>query len=298
MNMNSITVGERIALLRKKNGYTQQQLADILSISSKTVSRWETGEGFPEISIIPNLAKTLDVSIDQLLEDTSNDYWENQYKLTLSEDSCEKKAIYISILITICCILIYQVSLITIILIESYVFSTDLCLIGAITTSIKILQLLLVIGCFFLTYKMTKKYSEKMLATCQHLPVICISLYIISEVCRKLLFYTSFSHFAAVDTEAEFDATYSIYTLGSNVLEFFTIVAIAVVIIFCVKNKKVTIACVVISIINIAIGIVIINGNNVNTFVPDNMLIKLYECLVIIVISFYLWYFKLKKIYQ
>ena len=161
-----------------------------------------------------------------------------------------------------------------------------MCLIGAITTSIKILQLLLVIGCFFLTYKMTKKYSEKMLATCQHLPVICISLYIISEVCRKLLFYTSFSHFAAVDTEAEFGATYSIYTLGSNVLEFFTIVAIAVVIIFCVKNKKVTIACVAISIINIAIGIIIINGNNVNTFVPDNMLIKLYECLVIIVISF------------
>ncbi|MBR6528639.1 MAG: helix-turn-helix domain-containing protein, partial [Firmicutes bacterium] len=78
--MDSVTIGERIALLRKKNGYTQQQLADILSISSKTVSRWETGEGFPEISIIPNLTKTLGVSIDQLLEDTNNEYWEKQYK--------------------------------------------------------------------------------------------------------------------------------------------------------------------------------------------------------------------------
>ena len=65
--MDAFTVGERIALLRKKNGYTQQQLADILSLSSKTISRWETGEGFPEISIIPNLSKTLGVTIDQLL---------------------------------------------------------------------------------------------------------------------------------------------------------------------------------------------------------------------------------------
>lgn len=70
--MDSVILGERIATLRKKKGYTQAQLAEFLSISSKTVSRWETGEGFPEISIFPHLSKVLDVSIDSLLNDEDN----------------------------------------------------------------------------------------------------------------------------------------------------------------------------------------------------------------------------------
>lgn len=41
--MNSITIGEKIAKLRKEKGLTQSQLAEMISVSNKTISRWETG---------------------------------------------------------------------------------------------------------------------------------------------------------------------------------------------------------------------------------------------------------------
>ena len=59
--------GIRLARLRKGKNLTQAQLAELLNISNKTVSRWETGEGYPEISLLPDLADVLDVSSDYLL---------------------------------------------------------------------------------------------------------------------------------------------------------------------------------------------------------------------------------------
>lgn len=67
--MNSKDVGERITTLRKQKGYTQATLAERLNVSNKTVSRWETGDGFPEISILPNLAQELDTTVDLLLQE-------------------------------------------------------------------------------------------------------------------------------------------------------------------------------------------------------------------------------------
>lgn len=71
--MNSITIGEKIAKLRKEKGLTQSQLAEMISISNKTISRWETGEGYPEISLLVPLAKALGVSTDYLLKDASDE---------------------------------------------------------------------------------------------------------------------------------------------------------------------------------------------------------------------------------
>ncbi|MGN0727188.1 MAG: helix-turn-helix domain-containing protein, partial [Anaerovoracaceae bacterium] len=59
--------GIKIAELRKKKGLTQTQLAEMLNISNKTVSRWETGEGYPEITLLSPLAKALGVTTDELL---------------------------------------------------------------------------------------------------------------------------------------------------------------------------------------------------------------------------------------
>lgn len=61
--------GERIAKLRKEKGYTQNQLADKIGVSNKSVSRWETNEGFPDITILVPLADALGVSVDVLLRD-------------------------------------------------------------------------------------------------------------------------------------------------------------------------------------------------------------------------------------
>ena len=41
--MNSITIGEKIAKQRKEKGLTQSQLAEMINVSNKTISRWETG---------------------------------------------------------------------------------------------------------------------------------------------------------------------------------------------------------------------------------------------------------------
>ena len=71
--MNSITIGEKIAKLRKEKGLTQSQLAEMISVSNKTISRWETGEGYPEISLLGPLAKALGVSTDYLLKDASDE---------------------------------------------------------------------------------------------------------------------------------------------------------------------------------------------------------------------------------
>lgn len=71
--MNSITIGEKIAKLRKEKGLTQSQLAEMINVSNKTISRWETGEGYPEISLLVPLAKALGVSTDYLLKDASDE---------------------------------------------------------------------------------------------------------------------------------------------------------------------------------------------------------------------------------
>ena len=46
--MNKEQFAEKIIRLRKKKGYTQAQLAELLNVSNKAVSRWETAEGYPE----------------------------------------------------------------------------------------------------------------------------------------------------------------------------------------------------------------------------------------------------------
>ena len=50
--MDQIATGKFIRELRKERGMTQQALADMLSISEKTVSKWETGKGMPEIGLM------------------------------------------------------------------------------------------------------------------------------------------------------------------------------------------------------------------------------------------------------
>lgn len=65
--MDQIKIGKFIAKERKSKNYTQRQLADILGISDKTVSKWERGNGFPEVSLLLPLCKELDISVNELL---------------------------------------------------------------------------------------------------------------------------------------------------------------------------------------------------------------------------------------
>ena len=70
--MDNIQNGRLIAELRKKQGLTQQQLADKLNLSNKTISKWESGSGSPDISNLPILAEALEISVDELLNGELN----------------------------------------------------------------------------------------------------------------------------------------------------------------------------------------------------------------------------------
>lgn len=60
-------IGRLITKLRKEKGYTQQDMANIMHISNKTVSKWECGLGCPDVSLWPALSKILEVDIAELL---------------------------------------------------------------------------------------------------------------------------------------------------------------------------------------------------------------------------------------
>lgn len=67
-----LSLGAFIAQLRKEKGLTQKQLSEILGVSDKTVSHWEREESAPDISILPILANTLGVTVDELLKGEVN----------------------------------------------------------------------------------------------------------------------------------------------------------------------------------------------------------------------------------
>lgn len=70
--MKKEVFANRLVNLRKKKGYTQAELAEKLNVSNKTVSRWETAEGYPDISLLKPLSELLGVTCDELLSDELN----------------------------------------------------------------------------------------------------------------------------------------------------------------------------------------------------------------------------------
>lgn len=65
--MDQYKIGKFIALCRKEHNLTQRQLADKLDVSDKTISKWECGNGLPEISLMLPLCEVLEISVNELL---------------------------------------------------------------------------------------------------------------------------------------------------------------------------------------------------------------------------------------
>lgn len=65
--MDQIKIGKFIADERKRKGYTQKQLSEKLAISDKTISKWERGNGFPEVSLLLPLCNELEITVNELL---------------------------------------------------------------------------------------------------------------------------------------------------------------------------------------------------------------------------------------
>jgi len=65
--MANRSMGEIISRLRKEKGMTQKQLADMLNITDKAVSKWERDIAWPDTQTIPKLAEILEVSVEELM---------------------------------------------------------------------------------------------------------------------------------------------------------------------------------------------------------------------------------------
>ena len=66
--MNQLVTGKFIALKRKQKNLTQEQLAEKLGVSNKTISKWETGKCMPDYSIVKKLCEELEVTVAELMD--------------------------------------------------------------------------------------------------------------------------------------------------------------------------------------------------------------------------------------
>ena len=66
--MDQIKIGAFLKELRREKGITQEQLADELGVSGRTISRWETGSNMPDISLLVEIAEFFDVSIPEIIK--------------------------------------------------------------------------------------------------------------------------------------------------------------------------------------------------------------------------------------
>lgn len=121
--MEQIKIGKFIAEERKAKGLTQRQLADALSISDKTVSKWECGKGLPEVSLMLPLCETLNITVNDLLSgervcevDYQKKAEENMMDL-MKENQENKKRMALSVI----CGVITIIAVCSLIVIASYI---------------------------------------------------------------------------------------------------------------------------------------------------------------------------------
>lgn len=72
--MDAKIIGQHIKEYRKKNKLSQKDFGDMLFVSNKAVSRWETGVGFPDINLLPEIAKILGISVNELIGDDESTF--------------------------------------------------------------------------------------------------------------------------------------------------------------------------------------------------------------------------------
>lgn len=121
--MDQIKIGKFIAEIRKEQNFTQRQLADILSISDKTVSKWECGKGLPEVSLMIPLCDALQITVNDLLTgervsevDYQKKAEENMMNL-INENEENKKRMALSII----CGVITIIAVCSLVVIASYI---------------------------------------------------------------------------------------------------------------------------------------------------------------------------------
>lgn len=121
--MDQIRIGKFIAQLRKEQGITQRQLADKLGISDKTVSKWECGNGLPEVALMLPLCSILNITVNELLSGeriSETDYRLKAEKnmMNLIEENRENKR---NLLLSVLCVIITLIAVCALVIIASFI---------------------------------------------------------------------------------------------------------------------------------------------------------------------------------
>ena len=126
--MNLLKIGQFIAEQRKKNGLTQMQLAEMLNITDRAVSKWETGKSLPDSSIMLELCQILNISVNDLLSgevvtmDNYNKELENNLlEMINQKEQADKRLLALEIFIGV----VVSVVLFILILMASFVHMAD-----------------------------------------------------------------------------------------------------------------------------------------------------------------------------
>lgn len=120
--MDQIRIGRFIAEIRKSQHLTQKQLADLLSVSDKTISKWECGKGLPEVSLMLPLCHALHITVNDLLSgerlsDTEYQERAEQNMVDLMKENEENKK---RMALSIICGVITIIAVCSLIVIASY----------------------------------------------------------------------------------------------------------------------------------------------------------------------------------
>lgn len=136
--MDQIKIGKFIAEIRKSKNITQKQLAEKLSISDKTVSKWECGKGLPDVSLMLDLCEELEITVNDLLTgervseiDYQNKAEENMMNL-IKENQENKKRMILSVI----CGVITIIAVCSLVVIAAYIEMPVMARIGVLVLAL------------------------------------------------------------------------------------------------------------------------------------------------------------------
>jgi len=176
--MNQEKIGKFIAECRKKKNLTQAQLAEKLNITDRAISKWETGNGMPDSSIMLDLCNELGINVNELLsgeviemEKYNLKAEENLLKMKKQKEEADKRLLHMEILLGILCIVPILISIIIVMVVPMeewlggvIVLTSIIPLLVATPFAIKIEQVAGYYECEKCHHKYIPKYKSVFLA--------------------------------------------------------------------------------------------------------------------------------------
>lgn len=172
--MDQGKIGKFIAECRKNKNMTQADLAEKLNITDRAVSKWETGKDMPDYSIVLELCKRLDISVNELLsgetintDDYNKKAENNLLKFKKLDDIKNKMLLQSEIIIGILSSIIFiGVVILAALFIKNEVYATVICILSfiifvlVISFSLKIEKVAGYYECMKCHYKYVPKYND------------------------------------------------------------------------------------------------------------------------------------------